>query len=312
MPSPASTRPAARIALRPRGRARARRRATRQRTRRPRPSSRRPSSTGTAARSSPSNDAPAAPRLTIQVLPAIGPPTMRSSSSFAKTTSGASCSSCARNRSAPKSRIALHDERSTLTRAPSARACSIARVGGEADGLAEQRVPRHVEMLAVREPRLVDLLGPELGGDAAVGAHRPLARGIDERDDHAVPRGLDRADELDAEVEQARRGEGARVVGAPLADEPRRCPRAPRPRPRRWPPGRPGRSTIREVASAPVASGCSSRTITSSTRSPRQQIVIAYDPRMERVRPVVVAPTRGEDASAPRARGRQQEDAHRS
>ena len=45
-----------------------------------------------------------------------------------------------------------------------------------------------------------------------------------------------------------------------------------------WPPGR---STIREVASAPVASGCSRRTITSSTRSPRQKIDIAYDPCME-------------------------------
>ena len=55
-----------------------------------------------------------------------------------------------------------------------------------------------------------------------------------------------------------------------------------------WPPGR---STICEVASAPAASGCSRRTITSSTRSPRQQIVIAYDPSMDgRLRAPVTRP----------------------
>ena len=96
-----------------------------------------------------------------------------------------------------------------------------------------------------------------------------------------LPVRLDGPGELDPELDQSGRREGARVVGASLADEPRAAAE-------RGDPGRdvrrlaPGRSTIREVASAPGASGCSSRTITSSTRSPRQQIVIAYDPRMER------------------------------
>ena len=176
-----------------------------------------------------------------------------------------------------------------LTRAPWARASSIAADRREPDRIAEQGVPRDVEVPSVREPRLVDLLRAQLGGDAAVGAHRPLARGIDERDDDAVAGRLDRPDELDPELEQARRGESARVVGAALADEPRRAAegRDPRGDVRAWPPGR---STIFDVASAPVASGCSSRTITSSTRSPRQRIVIAYDLPMRRPHACPVGP----------------------
>ena len=90
---------------------------------------------------------------------------------------------------------------------------------GEPDRLAKQRVTRHVEMLAPFEPGLVDLLGPEFGCNAPVGAHRSLTRGMHERDDHAVPLGLDRADKLDSEIEQSRRREHSGVVCAPLADE---------------------------------------------------------------------------------------------
>src|SRR3990170_4820599 len=84
-------------------------------------------STGSAARSSPSNEQPRAPRLTIHLAPGSGPPTMRSSSSFEKTTSGASSNTSSRNASAPESRIALHDARSTLTCAPSSLASARAR-----------------------------------------------------------------------------------------------------------------------------------------------------------------------------------------
>ena len=103
-------------------RARARRRASRQRTHRRRPSSRRPRRPGRAASALRRMTQPADPRLTIQSLPAIGPPTIRSSSPFAKTTSGASSSRSTTELLAPKSRIALHDERSMLTRSPALRA----------------------------------------------------------------------------------------------------------------------------------------------------------------------------------------------
>jgi hypothetical protein len=45
-----------------------------------------------------------------------------------------------------------------------------------------------------------------------------------------------------------------------------------------WPPAA---RVVREFASAPTASGCSRRTITSSTRSPSEQTSMAYDPRMD-------------------------------
>ena len=106
-----------------------------------------------------------------------------------------------------------------LTRAPCA-AGALDRTGRrEADGLAQQRVPGDVEVVALREPRLLDLLGAELDGDAPVGAHRALAGRVDERDDDAVPGRLDRPEQADTEVAQPRGGDRARVVGAPLADE---------------------------------------------------------------------------------------------
>src|SRR6185436_3490672 len=84
-------------------------------------------STGSASRSTPSNEQPRAPRLTIQTASTDERPTRRSSSSFAKTTSGARVRTASRNASSPLSRIALHDERSTLARDPWSRASSTAR-----------------------------------------------------------------------------------------------------------------------------------------------------------------------------------------
>ena len=59
---------------------------------------------------------------------------MRSSSSFAKTTSGASARTASRKSSAPASRIALQVERSTLTAAPPSRASSAARSAALREG----------------------------------------------------------------------------------------------------------------------------------------------------------------------------------
>ena len=235
-------------------------------------------STTTAARSSPSNDAPAGPRLTIQVLSAIGPPTMWSSASFAKTTSGPSCSRCARNRSraevpdrAPRREVDAHTGRwRGRARSPglprSGRAPAAARTPTRGDAAADK-------------PRLLDLLGPEV--DATPRSEHMLRSPRDPRARRRLrSRRLDRADALDPELEQAGRGERP-ASSAPRS--PMNCALPPSAATQAatlaaWPPGR---STIREVASAPVASGCSSRTITLSTRSPRQQIVIAYDPRMD-------------------------------
>ena len=89
--------------------------------------------------------------------------------------------------------------------------------------IAEQGVPRDVEVPGVHEPRLVDLLRAQLCGDSAVGAHGPFAARIDERDDDAVAGGLDGPEQLDPELDEARRGQSARVVGAALADKPGRA-----------------------------------------------------------------------------------------
>src|SRR4051812_21170512 len=67
---------------------------------------------------------PSAPRLITAV--AKNGPTASHSASLPKTTSGASASSCSRNRAAPYDLIRVHAERSTLTRAPAARASSAA------------------------------------------------------------------------------------------------------------------------------------------------------------------------------------------
>ena len=70
---------------------------------------------GRAACTTPSTTTPAAPRFSTQLAPGTRPPSTRSSSSFANTTAGASASSRALKRAAPKASITLHEERSTLT-----------------------------------------------------------------------------------------------------------------------------------------------------------------------------------------------------
>src|SRR5439155_17535243 len=76
-----------------------------------------PSRAGNSTRSSPSTSRPRAPRFTTAVgASPYAPPTISPSASFAKITSGSSCSSWARKRTAPCSRMRVHAERSTLTR----------------------------------------------------------------------------------------------------------------------------------------------------------------------------------------------------
>ena len=99
------------------------------------------------------------------------------------------------------------------------RAYSIARVAAKRTGSRSSAYPDTWRWLQLHEPRLLDLLGAELDGDAPVGAHRALAGRVDERDDDAVPGRLDRPEQADTEVAQPRGGDRACVVGAPLADE---------------------------------------------------------------------------------------------
>ena len=168
------------------------------------------------------------------------PPTIRSSSSFAKTTSGASSSSCGAESvraevadRAPRREVDAHP-------GPAARAWRDRRGRGEPDRLAQERVARDVEV--ARSPRTTPRRPRRVGARRRRRGRRTSSarRRVHERDDDAVPVRLDRACELDAELEQPRRGERARIVGAALADEPRRCRRARRPTPRRSPPGRRG------------------------------------------------------------------------
>src|SRR5262249_24516590 len=84
-------------------------------------------STGSAARSSSPKEQPPAPCVTIHSASTVAEPTSRTSSSFAKTTSGAAARSAVRNASTPLSRTPLQDARSTLIWAPCVRASSIAR-----------------------------------------------------------------------------------------------------------------------------------------------------------------------------------------
>ena len=280
-PGRASSRPAGRSALRPpRARAPARRRASRPRTRRLPRSSRPPSRHGSASRSAPANDAPAAPRLRIQATPLDRAADDLVLVLVRKDDVGCQLLDAGRKPLGPE--VADHAPRREVDAHPRPHGARLrdGGCGSESDRLAQEGIARDVEVVAALQPRRVDLVRPQLGRDAAVGAHRPLSGRVHERDDDAVPVRLDRADELDARVAAAARPRGARRVGSTFADEPRRPPSAATQAATfaAWPPGR---STICEVASASGASGCSSRTITSSTRSPRQQIVIAYDPRMD-------------------------------
>ena len=141
----------------------------------------------------------------------------------------------------------------------------------EADGLAQQRVPRHVQVVAVHEPRLLDLLGAELDGDARSGHIVRSPDGSTSATMTPFPVGST------GPRRPTPRSRSREAAIAPASSAPRlptKCELPPRAAIQAatfaaWPPGR---STMRDVASAPVASGCSRRTITSRTRSPRQKI----------------------------------------
>ena len=142
---------------------------------------------------------------------------IRSSSSFANTIAGRSASRRSRKRSGPKSRIALQDERSTLTFGAS----SAARSAAVVDRGAEQRVAGQVQVRAAVEPGGIELLGAQVGRDAAVGGHRARAVDADERDDGSGPARDDRAADVDAVAGEPRCGRPAGLVVGPLADESR-------------------------------------------------------------------------------------------
>ncbi len=164
------------------------------------------------------------------------------------------------------------EERSRLTRPGRELARAERRLG---DRLAQQRVARDVEDVAALEPGRVDLLGRELGRDAAVGGHRPSPararrarrrRPCARRRPGRAPR---------RRVPRRRRATSAAAgVVAELAEDARL--RAERHRPggdvRRLAAGAGARASVGTSPSA--TSGDSSRTITSRSRSPSVQISI--------------------------------------
>ena len=239
--------------------------------------------------------------MSTHVQPSSGPPRIRSSSSFAKTIAGRSASSRSRNRAGPKSRIALQDERSTLTRGASAGRAERRLV----DRRAQERVAGQVQVRAAVEPGRVELAGRELGRDAAVGGHRPAPVRRDQRDDGAGAARDGRPANLDAVALERR------AAAIPPASSSARLPTN-----RASPPSSatqaatfaacpPGPSRVTASASAPSASGCESRTITSRSRSPSVTI-IAYHPSMDRGVTPLANSARSSSAppSAPRPRSR--------
>jgi hypothetical protein len=106
---------------------------------------------------------------------------------------------------------------------------------------------------------------------------------VDERDDHAAARSLERTGDLDTPRLECSRGEPAGLIGRSLADESRLGAQCSDPGGdiRAWPPAA---ICVRAVTSAPCTSSRSSLTTTSSRRSPKQQTSIAYDPGMDEER----------------------------
>ena len=134
---------------------------------------------------------------------------------------------------ASRARGTRRRSRSTTARSSETRAPARARELGRAqrrrgDRLAMERVPGHVQRIAV-EPRRLELVRPELGRRAAVGGHRPVAAGGERDDDAGPPSG--RPGDLDA---------AARAARAPRARRPcrRRACRRSAPRRRAPPPTR--------------------------------------------------------------------------
>src|SRR5262249_24815381 len=91
------------------------------------------------------------------------------------------------------------------------------------DRPAEEAVARDVEPFTAAEPIQVELLGAELGRDAPIREHRPLAVGADERHDDAVASLGPRAGPLHPAILDLARGDLPGRVRAALADEPSLC-----------------------------------------------------------------------------------------
>ena len=175
-------------------------------------------SAGSAARSFPSTLNPAAPRLSTS-RPGTSPPIAASSPSFAKT-------SVRIEQLEPFQQLlgpVLGDSggRSKVDADPAA--LCLDRAGGLRRGLlyraAQKRVPREMQPLAACEPTHVEFFGSEERRDPAVGEHRPASVTRHERDDHAVPAVLDRAEQLDAMRRELPSSQLGGRVGAALADE---------------------------------------------------------------------------------------------
>ena len=206
---------------------------------------------------------------------ARGPPTMRSSSSLQKTTSGASASRTSRK--PPRPEVADRAPRREVdadARPP--RPCQGRRaLRREADRLAQERVAREVQVRRSRRAR-PGRARPARAQERRRGRSTSSGRrpGATSETTTPFPEADYRPDDLDAAF---------RSAAPPRSARRRRRPRLPTKRAR--PPSAttqaatfaacpPGDSVVRDVASAPGASGCSSRTMTSSRRSPSVQTII--------------------------------------
>ena len=115
------------------------------------------------------------------------------------------------------------------------------------------------------EPRRLELVRAQLGRDAAVGRHRPLAVGRDECHHRSGRAADDRPDELDpAPLEQRPHERAGRVIGL-LRHAARRLAELGRPRRHVGRLARPSRRGSRPACRRPAASGSAIRTITSSS-----------------------------------------------
>ena len=187
-------------------------------------------------------------------LPASGPPMISLLVLVREDDAGRSASSRSRKRSGPKSRIALHEERSTLTprRAARPRAAPPSSIGARSE-----RVAGQVEVVAAVEPARVELVGAQVGRDAAVGGHRALAVGATSETTTPVRPVDDGPGDLDAvRAELARAAIRPASSSAALADEARLAAelRAQAATFAAWPPG--AERASRASRRRPSASGC--------------------------------------------------------
>ena len=177
-----------------------------------------------------------------------------------------------RRRRATTTRRRARRARRSAAREPCAGEC------GGGDRLAQQGVAGDVQHVAI-EPRLVEIVRRELGRGAAVGRHRAVAGGGD-RDDDARPAG-GRPDHLDplrpqCVPDELRRRRRRRARPTTRAVAPSAAAQAATFA--AWPPGA---AIVVAIRSSPAASGPSTRTITSSSRSPSRRQPHEYDRRMD-------------------------------